>query len=68
MHELRINIQCSLDLLSSKMFSCGADTRTALKLKEFPVDSFILSPAEAGLGVTVCLLSPPLPPLQNNTK
>jgi hypothetical protein len=40
-------MQCSLDLLSSEMFSYEADTGFHLKLKEFAAESFILPPAEA---------------------
>jgi hypothetical protein len=68
MYKLRIDIQCSLNLLSSELFSCDADTQTVLKLKEFPADSFILPPAEVERIVTVCLFSPLLLTLQNNTK
>lgn len=68
MYKLWINIQCSLDLLCSEMHSYEADTRTALKLKEFPAESFILPPAEAEGSVMVCLFSPLLRTLQNNTK
>jgi hypothetical protein len=68
MYKLWINTQCSLHLLGFEMFSYEADTRTALKLKEFPAESFILPPAEAEGRVTVCLFCPLLLTLQNNTK